>query len=409
MKLSQELRKRGLIHDATENIDEVLDSQKPVFYLGADPTADSLHVGHLLTYITAKRLVDAGLSAILIVGGGTGRIGDPKPNAERVLLDEKEINKNLKALKKQVKKLLGRKTRVVDNYTWLKKLTLIDFLRDIGKNFTVNSLIKKDAIAMRLKSDIGLSYTEFAYPLLQAFDFWELNRRYGCTLQIGGSDQWGNIVAGVDLIRKKSGKEAHAFTIPLLVDKKTGKKFGKSEGNAIWLDESKTSVYEFYQFFINTPDEIVEDLLLKLTFLSLDEIERILNKWKNSPAERLAQKTLAFEVTKFVHGEKQAQTAKQASEILFSNPNSFSKNVADMLKNTPIAFSFNSLPTDIVDVLVEVGLAKSKREARDFLNRGAVSVFDRTLSLQDSLSKDDFKDKIALLKRGKKQVRVIYL
>ncbi len=411
MSLYKELKERGLIQDSTEGLQEVLDKEKPAFYIGADPTADSLHLGNLLGYITARRLADYGLKPILIVGGGTGRIGDPKPDAERALLDEETLKKNKSAIEKQVKRLLQVDDLLVfDNYKWLGKFSLLDFLRDIGKNFTVNNLIKKDAIAERLKSDIGLSYTEFAYPLLQATDFYYLFENYNCRLQIGGSDQWGNIVAGVDLIRKKTGQKAHAFTFPLLVDKTTGKKFGKSEGNAVWLDENKTSPFKLYQFFINQPDEMMRELFLKLSLKSLDEIEDILDRWKDEPETRLAQKELGFEIVYFVHGGQKAQAAKEVSEILFGGAfETLSKETREMLIAEAPSYNFKSLQAgDIAELIIEVGLAKSKREAREFLQNGAVKNFDEKLSLDFSPEKLKFIDGVSIIKRGKKNLAVLY-
>ncbi len=410
MSLYKDLKDRGLIQDATENLQKILDEQKVTFYIGADPTADSLHIGHLLGYITAKRLTDAGHKAILIIGGGTSRIGDPKPDAERPLLSEEEVEKNKKALVAQVKKLLGKDTQVVDNYEWLGDLKLISFLRDIGKHFTVNNLIKKDAISARLKSDIGLSYTEFAYPLLQATDFLELFRRYNCILQIGGSDQWGNIVAGVELIRKKECKEAHAFTIPLLVDKSTGKKFGKSEGNAIWLDENKTSAYKLYQFFINQPDEMMEDLFLKLSLRPLQDIEDIIAKWKKEPHKRLAQKELGFEIVSFVHGEQKAKSARKVSEILFGEGfDELDLDTKEMLISEAPSFDFEKLQAEgLLDLLVKTKLANSKREAKEFLQNGAVKNFDKKLSFESGIDEIDFISDISIIKRGKKNLAVLY-
>ncbi len=411
MSLYKELKERKLIQDSTENLQEVLDKEKPVFYIGADPTADSLHLGNLLGYITARRLADAGLKPILIVGGGTGRIGDPKPDAERALLDEETLNKNKNSIEKQVKNLLKvDDLLVIDNYEWLGKFSLLDFLRDIGKNFTVNNLVKKDAIAERLKSDIGLSYTEFAYPLLQATDFYHLFVNYNCKLQIGGSDQWGNIVAGVDLIRKKTGKKAYAFTFPLLIDKATGKKFGKSEGNAVWLDENKTSAFKLYQFFINQPDEMMDELFLKLSLKSLNEIRDITSSWRKSPETRLAQKELGFEIVSFVHGEQKAQSAKEVSEILFGKSfNALSKETKDMLVSEAPSFDFRSLQAkDMIELLIETELAKSKREAREFLQSGAVKNFDEKLSLDASLEELRFIDGVSIIKRGKKNLIVLY-
>ncbi len=412
MKLSEELKKRGLLHNHTPNIEKALDEEKPTFYIGADPTADSLHLGNLLGYITARRLVDAGLKAILIVGGGTARIGDPKPDAERTLLEEEVLEKNTKAITKQVKKLLDSPdVSVVNNYEWLASFKLIEFLRDIGKNFTVNNLIKKDAIAERLKSDIGLSYTEFAYPLLQATDFLELYKRYNCKMQIGGSDQWGNIVAGIDLIRKKEGAEAHAFTFPLLVDKASNKKFGKSEGNAIWLDENKTSVYSFYQFLLNSSDEMVEELLFKLTLLPIEQIKEVIAKWQKEPHKRLAQKTLAFEVTKYVHGESKAQAAQTVSEILFGSTdtlNDLDKQSKQMLLQEAPSFSVVELPDEFTDALVYIKLASSKREAKEFIQNGAIKVWGQKVDFDFDLKNAEFKNGLLLVKRGKKNLVVLY-
>ncbi len=411
MKLSEDLKCRGLIQDSTQNIEKALDEEKPTFYLGADPTADSLHLGHLLGYMTARRLSDAGLKPILIVGGGTGRIGDPKPDSERTLLDDETIEKNISAIKAQVERLLNRSDLiVVNNYDWLKELKLIDFLRDIGKNFTVNNLIKKDAISARLQSDTGLSYTEFAYPLLQATDYLELYRRYDCRMQIGGSDQWGNIVAGVDLVRRKEDTEVHAFTFPLLVDKATGRKFGKSEGNALWLDGNKTSPYQMYQFLLNISDESVEDLLKKLTLLTLDEIENIIADWKQESHKRLAQKTLAFEVVSYIHGKDAANSAKQVSEILFGGyMGSLTQATKEMLINEAPSFSISSIDFDsFEELLVCTGLASSKREAREFMQSGAVKVFDKKVNEGQIISEDDFQDGILIIRRGKKNLVVLY-
>ena len=256
MKLSEQLTARGFIHQFTgESLAEVLDNDKRIIYHGIEPSADSAHVGNMVIWLLLRHLADAGHTIIFLVGGGTGMIGDPKPDAERVLQDESVIDTNVKKIKAQAERLIGgdiASINFVNNKDWLAKEGLLTFLRDIGKHFTVNELIKKDAISKRLSSDTGLSYTEFAYPLLQGYDYLVLNREYGCDVQVGGSDQWGNIVSGVDLIRRKEQKTVHAITAPLVVDKATGKKFGKSEGNAVWLDSEKTSPYAFYQFWLNT-------------------------------------------------------------------------------------------------------------------------------------------------------------
>ena len=411
MSLFQDLKNRGLLQDYTDNLEDILDKEKPAFYLGADPTADSLHVGHFLGYITARRLADNGLRPVLIVGGGTGRIGDPKPNAERTLLDDKEIEKNISKISKQVQNLLHvQDLTVVNNYDWLSKLNLIDFLRDIGKYFTVNNLIKKDAIAERLKTDIGLSYTEFAYPLLQATDYLELFKRYNCRLQMGGSDQWGNIVAGVDLIRKKENATVGAMTFPLLVDKSTGKKFGKTEGNAIWLDPNKTTPFAFYQFFLNTTDAMVKEMLLKLTLLTVAEIEDIISKWQQAPHERYAQKVLATEVTAYVHGSKTAHDTKKASDILFGDEfNKIDIAVKDIIIKEAPSYKWDELQDlQIIDLLVKTNLASSKREAKEFLSSNAIKLFSLKIDEKYKIKEDDFKDGLIILKRGKKNLAIIY-
>jgi len=348
MKLSDELKNRGLIQDASADLDTIL-GERRVLYIGTDPTADSLHVGHLAWVVLMKRLADAGHKIVLLVGGGTGMIGDPKEKGERPLLTVDDIDKNAVALAAQLKAILGDRAdfTMVNNAEWLREVKLLDFLRDTGKHFTVNELIKRDLIKRRLSNpEDSISYTEFTYSLLQAYDYRELNQRYGCDLQVGGSDQWTNILSGVDLIRKREGKEVFAFSIPLVTDR-SGRKFGKSEGNAVWLDAVKTSPYLFHQFWLNVEDEKVIDYLKIYTFLSLSEITSLEDEWNKDRSTRLAQKRLADEVTKFVHGE--------AVEL-----------------ETAVV---NVATTDlIVDVLVSTGLASSKREAREFIESGAVTL-----------------------------------
>ena len=255
-KLSEILKSRGYVYQhSSETLEEITDGKKRTVYLGVDPTADSIHVGNLAAYMLLRHFADAGHKVILLIGGGTGMIGDPKPDVERPLLSIEEITARSEKLKVQAEKVLGGiEVQLLNNYDWLGSLDLISFLRDTGKYFTVNSLIKKDAISARMDSEEGISFTEFSYPLLQGYDFWHLFKEYKCDVQIGGSDQWGNIVAGVELIRRKENKTAYALTIPIVTDKGSGKKFGKSEGNAVWLDAEKTSPYAFYQFWFNASD-----------------------------------------------------------------------------------------------------------------------------------------------------------
>ena len=343
MKLSDELKNRCLIQDTSADLDTIL-GERRVIYIGTDPTADSLHVGHLAWVVLMKRLADAGHRVVLLVGGGTGMIGDPKEKGERPLLTVDDIDKNAAALASQLKALLGDRAdfTMVNNAEWLREVKLLDFLRDIGKHFTANELIKRDLIKRRLSNpEDSISYTEFTYSLLQAYDYRELNQRYGCDLQVGGSDQWTNILSGVDLIRKREGKEVFAFSIPLVTDR-SGRKFGKSEGNAVWLDAAKTSPYLFHQFWLNVEDEKVIDYLKIYTFLSLPEIKSLEEEWNKDRSTRLAQRRLADEVTRFVHGE-------------------------DVELETAVV---NVAATDmLVDVLVSAGLASSKREARIYRKR----------------------------------------
>jgi tyrosyl-tRNA synthetase len=412
MKLSEELQARGFVNQfSAESLSEILDGEKRTVYHGIDPTADSAHAGNFVVWILLRHLADHGHNVIFLVGGGTGMIGDPKPDVERTLSAPEEVASRVVKLKAQAERLLGgREIRFVNNYDWLGKIDLITFLRDIGKHFTVNELIKKDAIATRLSSEAGISYTEFAYPLLQAFDYLTLHREYGCDLQVGGSDQWGNILAGVDLIRRIEQQTAYALTVPLIIDKATGKKFGKSEGNAVWLDAEKTSPYAFYQFWLNTSDESVIDFLKLFTFLPLQEIAAIERDFAANPGSRSAQRTLAYEVTAFVHGRENADMAARVSASLFGETpfSALSEAEISILKdNAPHTELANG--SAIIDALIAAELAASKREARTFLESGAVlvngeKVDDPALTLE----KERFGETL-LLKRGKKLVSVITL
>jgi len=407
MKLSELLQARGFVHQFTaEHLSDIVDKEKRVVYHGFDPTADSIHAGNFVQWMLLRHLANHGHTIVLLVGGATGRIGDPKPDSERPMVDEEEINRRVGKMKAQAELLLGGTVELVNNYDWFENIKFIDFLRDIGKHFTVNELIKKDAIATRLQSEVGLSYTEFAYPLLQGFDYLTLYRTKNCTLQTGGSDQWGNMVAGVDLIRRTEQAEAHVLTTPIIVDKATGKKFGKSEGNAIWLDPEKTSPYEFYQFWLNASDESVIDYLKLFTFLTLDEIKVLELESQQNPGARAAQKKLAYEVTSLVHSQNEADLSKEVSDILFGGVmvEDISVTGIELLKTQAPCFTVSS--QSLVDMLVEVELASSKREARTFIESGAIKVdgikvTDTELILtQESLP-------ITLISRGKKNMAVI--
>ena len=406
MELSAELKNRGLVQDTSADIERILGEKRTV-YIGTDPTADSLHVGHLAWVVLLKRLGDAGHKLILLVGGGTGMIGDPKEKGERSLKSLEEIDHNAQAFEVQLRKLLGERAdfEMVNNAEWLREVKLLDFLRDTGKHFTVNDLVKRDLIRRRLETpDESISYTEFTYSLLQAYDYRELNERYGCDLQIGGSDQWTNILSGVDLIRKTANREVFAFSFPLITDA-SGRKFGKSEGNAVWLSGEKTSPYQFYQFWLSVEDEKVIDYLKIYTFLSLREIASIEKEQNTDPSARIAQERLAREMTVFTHGEEATESAVRVSGILFQGGALDNLTEADkqvLKENAPVFEA--SQGRLLVDVLVESGLASSKREAREFIEGGAVTLSGEKVTDVDS--KVEFGE-LAILKRGKKNLVVL--
>lgn len=411
MSLAKELQERGFIHQISgSSLEAIIDGEQRIIFHGIDPSADSAHAGNFVVWMLLRHLAKAGHKIIFLVGGGTGMIGDPKPEAERQLKDKQEVEHNVTKLREQAEKFFtGYNLEFVDNAEWLNELKLIDFLRDIGKHYTVNELIKKDAIATRLASDTGLSYTEFAYPLLQGYDYLKLFETKGCTVQIGGSDQWGNVISGVELIRRKKQAEVYAITVPLIVDKATGKKFGKSEGNAIWLDEEKTTPYQFYQFWLNVDDESVVEHLKRFTFLPLDRIEEIKKEFESDPGARLAQKTLAFAVTEIVHGGAAATAAQIVTHILFEEGSLQRLSEAEkalFLAYAPIQTVTAGLP--LVDVLVETGLATSKREARTFIESGAVTMNGQKIdSVESNIEKDLLQSEIVILKRGKKNLCVL--
>ena len=399
MGIYEELEWRGLIKDVSDpSIKEKLNKGGMTFYIGTDPTGDSLHIGHFSSFLICKRLKDAGHNPIVLVGGGTGLIGDPKPDSERPMITKEAVEHNFKCLKEQLIKLFG--CEVVNNYDWYKDINFIDYLRDYGKFFNVSYMLNKDIVARRLEE--GITYTEFSYMIMQAIDFLYLSDHKNVTLQVAGQDQWGNITAGIELARKKSGKELYAFTMPLLT-KSDGSKFGKTNGKAIWLDKDKTSPYEMYQFFINTEDTKVIDYLKFLTFLSKEEIEELEKKNIEAPHLREAHKALAHEVIKFIHGEDAYLEAVKISEALFSG------NVKD-LSASEIEMGFNDLPSVegremlLIDALVETGLAKSKSEARTFITGGGVTINgDKVSDLSFMLTKSiAIEGKFIVIRRGKK-------
>jgi len=400
MKLYDELKWRGLIKDITsKELEDKLNNEKLTFYIGTDPTADSMHIGHLSSFLISKRLADHGHKPILLIGGATGRIGDPRPTTEREMKSIEEIENNIIGLTKQAKELFG--FEVVNNYDWSKDINFIDFLRDYGKYFNINYMLDKDIIRRRL--DTGITYTEFSYMIMQALDFLHLYETKGCNLQVAGSDQWGNITAGVDLIRKKTGNEAFAFTMPLVTDSQ-GKKFGKSEGNALWLDKNKTSSYELYQFLINAEDEKIVDYLKIYTFLTKEEIEEIERKHFEKPELRLAQKELAKGIITFLHGEDEYLKAVKISESLFSgNLKSLSKeDILIGLKDVP---SFETKENNVVDLLVDNNICSSKREAREFISNGAITINDEKINDLDKVVDKSLaiSDDILVIRKGKKK------
>ena len=392
---------RGLIKDiSSPEIKDKLNNEKLTFYIGTDPTADSMHIGHFSSFLIATRLARYGHKPILLVGGATGLIGDPKPSAERQMITKEQVEKNVEGLTKQAKEIFG--FEVVNNYDWIKDINTIDFLRDYGKYINVNYMLDKDIIARRLET--GITFCEFAYTILQGLDFLHLYHDKGCTLEVAGSDQWGNITTGIELARKKEDVELFGLTMPLVLDS-NGVKFGKTEGNALWLDKNKTSSYELYQYLINSDDICVIDYLKKLTFLSKEEIEEIEVKHKEQPELRLAQKTLAKEVITFLHGEEEYNRAIQISEALFSGDiKSFtSREVEEAFKGiTP--FEINN-DLNIVDFLVEVGVCSSKRESREFITNGSITLNgDKITDLEFVVTKEKCIDsKYLVVRRGKKK------
>lgn len=419
MKLSETLRERGYVYQhSSEKLEEITDGPtKRTLYLGVDPTADSMHVGQLQGILVLRRFIEDGHKLIIIIGAGTGMVGDPGgKTTERKLLSDEEVDRNAEALKKQFIQLLGGDNfQMVNNADWLRKIGMMEFLRDVGKHFTVNEMIKRDSVRPRLETpDASISYTEFSYMLLQAYDFLHLNREFGCDLQVGGSDQWGNIVSGVDLIRRVEQKQAYAFSWPLLVDKSTGKKFGKSEGKAVWLDAMKTSPFQFYQFWLNTEDNAVEEFLLKMTMMQkagADSIDLVMNEHQANPASRIAQRKLAFEITKLTHGEDVAHLMSAIAIILFGDGMSevLEPKIKEALMNEAPNCKID-IGENIIDVLVKSELASSKREAREFVEQNAISINGEKISdVSRTINNFDIKNGFALLKRGKQRISLLTL
>ena len=401
MTLYEELQWRGLVQDISspELIDK-LNEGGLTFYIGTDPTADSMHIGHYSSFLISKRLAKAGHHPLLLVGGATGMIGDPKPDAERPMITKEEVDHNIKGLTEQAEKIFG--FEVVNNWDWTKDINVIDFLRDYGKYFNINYMLAKDKVKSRLET--GITFAEFSYMILQALDFMYLYETRNCLLQVAGSDQWGNITSGIELIRKKLDKEAYGMVMPLVTDS-SGKKFGKTEGNALWLDKNKTSSYELYQYLINLEDCMIIDYLKKLTFLSKEEIEEIEKSHNENPHLREAHKALAREVITDLHGDGAYDEAVKISESLFSGDiSSFTEEqINDAFKGLePFAIKEDTL---LIDLLVTGGICSSKREAREFVSNGSISVNgEKITDLEKNITKDDcLYDKYIIIRRGKKK------
>ncbi|HEK9984900.1 tyrosine--tRNA ligase [Streptococcus equi] len=416
MNIFEELKARGLVFQTTdeEALVKALTEGQVSYYTGYDPTADSLHLGHLVAILTSRRLQLAGHKPYALVGGATGLIGDPSfKDAERSLQTKETVLDWSQKIKEQLSCFLDfdngeNKAELVNNYDWFSQISFIDFLRDVGKHFTINYMMSKDSVKKRIET--GISYTEFAYQVMQGYDFYELNAKHNVTLQIGGSDQWGNMTAGTELLRKKADKTGHVMTVPLITDA-TGKKFGKSEGNAIWLDAKKTSPYEMYQFWLNVMDDDAVRFLKIFTFLSLDEIAAIEEQFNAARHERLAQKTLAREVVTLVHGEAAYQQALNITEQLFAGAikNLSAAELKQGLSNVPNYQVQAEDSLNIVDMLVTAGISPSKRQAREDLQNGAIYLNgERLQDLDYSLSTADRIDnQLTVIRRGKKKYAVL--
>lgn len=395
MQLSEELKWRGFWNQTTFSDDSLIDSGQMTVYLGADPSADSLHVGHLAVYMMVRHFLERGHKVVLLIGGGTGMIGDMRDTEERSLLSLAEVQHNKHALSRQVSAIFaGREFELVDNADWLGRLELLPFLRDVGKHFNMADLTSREFFKARIANGGGLSFAEFTYTLLQGYDFWHLFQHYGVTLQIGGSDQWGNLLSGVNLIRKKEGVEVNAMTAPLLINKSTGRKFGKSEGGAVWLDSAKTSVYKFYQFWLNVEDDNVIDYMKILTMLDRPTIEAIAENHTVNPGARSAQKVLAREVTDIVHGVARRESVERVTEVLFGGGDFHG------LSDDDIELLAQEIPrvdvgVGVIEALVVAGVAASNGEARRLIKGNAVSVNGQ------KIADDMVLQQRSLIKKGK--------
>ena len=400
MTCYEDLKWRGLIQDISdEKLIDKLNNEKLTFYIGTDPTADSMHIGHYSSFLICKRLAKYGHKPLLLVGGATGLIGDPKPTAERPMISKEEVEHNIKGLKKQAEEIFG--FEVVNNYDWTKDINVIDFLRDYGKYFNVGYMLGKDKVRSRMES--GITYAEFSYMILQALDFMYLYEHKNCELQVAGSDQWGNITSGIELVRKKLGKEIYGMVMPLITDSR-GVKFGKTEGNALWLDKEKTSSYTMYQYLINLEDEMIISYLKMLTFLTKEEILDLEKKHKEHPELREAHKALAKAIITDIHGEESYNKAVMMSEALFTGKFTglSKKEIEELFKD--YEKKEVTVGTNILDLLINIGAASSKREAREFVTGNAVSINgEKVTDLEYTIKEKDFlDDTYIIIRRGKK-------
>ena len=399
----EELQWRGLVKDvAGDDIADKINNESVTFYWGTDPTADSLHIGHYSSLVTAKRLMKMGHKPILLCGGATGRIGDPRPTAEREIISIEKLNKNIEGIRAQIDRLFDGKAKLVNNYDWFQGYEYLDFLRDVGKYINVNYMLSKDIISRRL--DTGITYAEFSYMLIQGYDFLNMYRNMNCIMQVEGSDQWGNITTGIDLIRKIEGKEAYAFTMPLILDA-NGNKFGKSEGNALWLDKNKTSSYELYQYLINTDDSMIEHYLKVFTFLTPDEMIDVIDRHNKEPHLRIGQKTLAKCIITDIHGEDEYNKAEQISKALFSGDLT-GLSAKDILVGMKMVPSIKlSGEIKLLDLLVDNGICSSRREAREMLSSNAISLNNEKFTDENAIIDKSLaiEEKVIVIRKGKKK------
>lgn len=410
-KLSEELKWRGFVNQTTfENIEE-LDKDKISFYWGVDPSAKSMHIGQLALAMMIRHFINYGHKPILLVGGATGLIGDPDgKDEERPTITTETVDENKQGISAQYKQLFaGYETKMVDNYDWFKDIGYLDFLRTIGKHVPMSQMLGREFIQTRLGDNgSGISYAEFSYSLIQGYDFLHLYRQYGVTLQVCGSDQWGNSIAGVELLRRIEGVEANIWSAPLIINKSTGKKFGKSEAGAVWLDEELTSVYQFYQFWLNVDDEGIEDYLKIYTLLSKDDISSLMTNFNIDRSGRLAQKTLAYEVTKIVHGENRVNSVKRISEVLFGTADYTELTAMDFQELAKeIGLYQKPAEGDFQTIIADSGLANSRGEARRFISAGAIYINGQQVAENQSLNDTDFINGYMVLKRGKNNQTIV--